>query len=104
MEKIIRDGKVAVLISDGYGAGWSTWNTCQELIFDATIVLAVEKNLSFDDVEEYLRGKYPEAYISCNPYDQLTIEWVEEGTQFVIDEYDGAETLRLSYETDWVIA
>ena len=26
MEKIIEDGKVAVLVSKGYGAGWSTWN------------------------------------------------------------------------------
>ena len=26
MNKLIRDGKVAVLISPEYGAGWSTWN------------------------------------------------------------------------------
>ena len=25
--KIFRDGKVAVLISDGSGAGWYSWNT-----------------------------------------------------------------------------
>ena len=25
MEKIVRDGKVAVAVSYGYGAGWSTW-------------------------------------------------------------------------------
>ena len=26
MTKCIRDGKVAILYSPGYGAGWSTWN------------------------------------------------------------------------------
>ena len=26
MEKIVRDGKVAVAVSYGFGAGWSTWN------------------------------------------------------------------------------
>jgi len=26
MTKYIRDGKVAVLYSPGFGAGWSTWN------------------------------------------------------------------------------
>ena len=26
MEKIVRDGMVAVAVSYGYGAGWSTWN------------------------------------------------------------------------------
>ena len=26
MEKVIRDGKVAVLLSAGYGAGWGSWN------------------------------------------------------------------------------
>ena len=28
IEKVVRDGKVAVLVSPGYGAGWSTWNIC----------------------------------------------------------------------------
>ena len=25
MNKVIRDGKVAVVVSPGFGAGWSTW-------------------------------------------------------------------------------
>jgi hypothetical protein len=29
MEKVIRDGKVAVLYSPGYGAGWYSWNRDQ---------------------------------------------------------------------------
>lgn len=26
MDKVIKDGKVAVLYSPGFGAGWFTWN------------------------------------------------------------------------------
>ena len=32
MEKVIRDGKVAVLYSPGYGAGWSTWCYNDDLV------------------------------------------------------------------------
>lgn len=38
------DGKVAVLISPGYGAGWSTWASDEDVeffLFDATMVKAV---------------------------------------------------------------
>lgn len=106
MEKLIRDGKVGVLISEGgYGAGWSTWNRrSTELLFDARIVDAVEKGLPFAYIEGYLTDKYPDAFLSDSAYAQLIIEWLEQGTQFVIDEYDGLETLRLCYETEWVIA
>jgi acetyl-CoA acetyltransferase len=39
MEKVIRDGKVAILYSPGFGAGWSTWNSySNEMIFDPDIV------------------------------------------------------------------
>ena len=37
--KVIRDGKVAVLYSPGFGAGWSTWNSHNpDLLFDSIIV------------------------------------------------------------------
>ena len=40
MEKIEKNGKVAVLYSSGYGAGWSTWNEGhrEALCMDARIV------------------------------------------------------------------
>ena len=105
MEKLVRDGKVAVLISEGYGGGWSTWGSqYPELLFDATVVLAVERERPFTSVEEYIRGKYPDAFILSYTYDDLVIEWLEEGTEFIVEEYDGYETIRLKYETEWVTA
>lgn len=43
--KVIRDGKVAVVYSPGFGDGWYTWNMdCPELLFDPIIVQCVENN------------------------------------------------------------
>jgi hypothetical protein len=45
MEKVIRDGKVAVLISQGWGAGWYSWHRDkQELLFSPKLVEMVEQN------------------------------------------------------------
>jgi len=44
VEKIEKDGKIGVLISAGFGAGWSTWadDDIQELLtMDSEIVQAV---------------------------------------------------------------
>ena len=34
MKKLERNGKIAILYSPEYGAGWSTWNNHEELIFN----------------------------------------------------------------------
>ena len=38
MEKLVRDGKVAVLVSDGWGAGFHSWGAPVEAIFDPALV------------------------------------------------------------------
>ena len=38
MDKVIRDGKVAVLYSPRFGSGWSTWSAPMEAIFHPKIV------------------------------------------------------------------
>jgi hypothetical protein len=42
MEKVVREGKVAVLYSPGFGAGWTTWGAPKELLFDPEVVALVE--------------------------------------------------------------
>ena len=42
MNKLIRDGQVAVLVSPGYGAGWYTWHHIEELVYDPCVVAWVE--------------------------------------------------------------
>ena len=93
MNKVIRDGKVAVLYSRGYGAGWYSWHGVLELVFDPTVVDMVERNTPYDDIEAYCESKWPDHYFggACG----LTIKWIPEGTQFLIEEYDGNESVSL---------
>lgn len=38
MDKVIRDGMVAVIYSPGYGAGWSSWNRDYPLLWCLILV------------------------------------------------------------------
>jgi maltoporin len=98
--KYIKDGKVAVLVSHGFGAGWSTWaydndpDVRDGLMFDAVLV---EHMLAGD-----LRAAFQYASDKYNAYtggiENLTVHWVPQGEQFEITEYDGAESLRIISE------
>ena len=90
-EKLERDGKIAVLYSPSFGAGWSTWNTESEyrgILFDREIVeLVLAGNL--DAAISLAHKKYPHIYIGG--VGTLTVEWVPKGERFMVEEYDGAE-------------
>ena len=112
MEKYIKDGKVAVLYSPGYGSGWYTWNReYPELIFDVKVVeyvlkLKSQMSVAYDTMvlENYLKNKYPEIYIGSNLV-ELKIEWIAEGEEFKIAEYDGSEYVKLRSQDDgWFLA
>ena len=99
VNKLIRNGQVAVLISPGNGAGWSTWNSeNEEILFDPAIVEFVEHN-KWEELEVYVKLKYPNIYLGGMR--DLQIEWLPEDTEFIIEEYDGAETLRLKDDIVW---
>jgi hypothetical protein len=99
MNRVIRDGLVAVLVSPGFGAGWSTWNTeYEELLFDPGIVELVEQK-KWQELETYVTLKYPGIYRGGMP--NLEIQWIPQGAEFVIDEYDGAESLKLKDDIIW---
>ena len=101
MEKVIRDGKVAVLYSPDYGAGWYSWHNQAELLYDPNIVHWLESN-EREKITAYLELKYPDLY--SGGLDSLQIEWVPEGTVFRIHEYDGNESIEIKEELDWQIA
>lgn len=107
MEKVIRNGKVAVLISNGYGAGWSTWNTEHpECLFDPEIVEAVLAKKSTDDIVALAEAKWNagEGYFYAGGARNLTVEWLPIGTRFQIEEYDGFESLIVADEQVWMVA
>lgn len=109
MEYYEVNGKVGVLVSPGWGAGWSTWGT-PELAYDKRIV---EFWLSHKDDEKFMREidafsdnnaakcEAREFFNSIGyekmPYmggfNQICLEFVPKGVPFRISEYDGNETL-----------
>lgn len=108
MNKVIRDGKVAVLVSPGFGAGWSTWSTARGgevtgfMLFDPILVDMVECKESAETIETYVTSMYPDVY--CGGADDLTIQWLPVGTAFRIHEYDGSESVEIRDDIDWTIA
>lgn len=94
MEKVIRDGKVAVLVSHGFGAGWYSWNSeHQELLFHPKLVEMVEQKRNREIDDEWVKKNLGIDIYTCGS-DGLTIHWLPIGTAFEIDEYDGSESLR----------
>lgn len=98
MEKIVRDDKVAVAVSYGFGAGWSTWNDVDPM------------DARFNQL--FLDGKVAEAKALCDELDlgyaggaeDVEIVWVPVGTEFRITEYDGSESIEYKDKTDWRVA
>ncbi len=90
-EKYKKDGNVAVLVSPGYGAGWSTWGSDQAaLAMDRDLVEALLEGGSSKLAEVALQ-KYPDEY--QGGLGDVEIKWVPEGSRFEIREYDGNESL-----------
>lgn len=95
MDKLVRDGKVAVLYSPGFGAGWSTWirgENEEKVLFDPDIAAAVLDEDYFL-AQRIAEERYPEECLLG--LDGLTVAWVPQGAQFEITEYDGSEGLHI---------
>jgi hypothetical protein len=98
MEKIVRDGKVAVAVSGGFGAGWSTWNDVDPM------------DARFNQL--FLDGAADEAADLCDELDlgyaggagDVKIVWIPVGTEFQITEYDGSESIEYKDDIAWMKA
>jgi len=106
MERVVRDGYVAVLYSPEYGAGWYSWHGIPELIYDPVVVEMVENTTPYETIVKYCEERYPEeryvqTFIGA---EDLTISWIVEGEQFVIEEYDGAESIKFKSDFEWMTA
>ncbi len=101
--KVVRDGKVAVLYSPGFGAGWSTWDydNGETLVFDPMLVKYVEEGKT-EEMYEYVAMRYPDTY--TGGLSDLTIAWLPEGTLFRIKEYDGSESIETLGDVGWIKA
>ena len=100
--KLIDNGRVAVLYSPGFGAGWSTWNRgVPEIVFDPAIVKFVETE-QWAEMETYVTLKYPGLY--TGGMKDLAVAWLVVGTEFQIREHDGAESIERPNDIRWITA
>ena len=105
-DKVIVDGHVAVLVSPGYGGGWSTRSAgfgefASSMVFEPKVVEMVLAG-NRDKIGEYLESTYPGCYVGSVSH--IRVEWVPVGTKFCIDAYDGSETLVFESDMKWQIA
>lgn len=109
--KVVRDGRVAVLYSPGYGSGWYSWHGIPELLFDPVVVDLVERACAadsedaaeelYEQVFRYCQVRYPDGYfLGCGA---LEIEWVPVGALFRIL-YDGSECVYTQDRYTWIQA
>ena len=93
-----------VLISPGYGTGWSTWND-PRMAFDERLIRAFECGISKEDMRDLcVECGYVNIYGDpphMSGFDQLKVIDVPSGMMFQITEYDGSEKIRLFDEDDW---
>ena len=97
-EKYIKNGKVAVAYSPGFGAGWSTWNDiklAETLLFHPNIINMIlsyrQSEIDTDWLIEHFGEEFKGVY--CGGASNLRIKMLPIGTLFRIDEYDGSENV-----------
>lgn len=103
VEKLIKDGQVAVIYSPGFGAGWSTWNDEHRdiLVFDKDIAEAVLRGdrgaaakIAIEKCGDFYTGGARD----------LEVRWLSVGSVFRINEYDGSESINVVGDSDFMIA
>ena len=106
MAKFVReDGKVAVLWSPGFGAGWSTWDRGsrdENICFDAEVVQWVLDGKP--NAGEFMNATEERLKTYCGGMRDLVTHWVDPGSKFRIEEYDGSESIHFEDQTEWITA
>ena len=102
--RVYRNGQVAVLVSPGHGAGWSTWGgtNATAMLFCPALVLAILDGQSGEALQKIADQEFPDEY--AGGIKGITVGWVTAGSPFRIEEYDGSESLVTPGEGYWVTA
>lgn len=110
-----KEGKIGVLVSGGFGTGWSTANDYGiKLALDKRVI---EKFLEHEDDNDWLEAvsaykenpiqqeflKFLDSlgysdYINPFGFQNCHLEYVEKGLPIRIEEYDGRESLEVGYQ------
>ena len=90
-------GQVAVLISPGFGSGWSSnnWEHQEFLAMDKGLVLLALSKASYDEVSECCETVIPDGYVSRSAWEEIEVVFLAPGEKFQVHEYDGHESIRI---------
>lgn len=115
MEKFVdSNGYVALLVSDTYGNGWWTDHRVDALLWSPKIVDWIlrgkpeeEDSSLLEHLSYHLSGDagevdavIVESYLDTLRQD-VVVEWIPAGTEFVIVSYDGLESILTEEDFDW---
>jgi hypothetical protein len=105
--KVVRDGKVAVITTSTHNSGWFTWNTDRpELLFGPRIVeILLGENFGTTQQEpvepdesdkesaimKFLNNKYGRGEISTESISRLEVVWIPVGTEFRVSVHEHDE-------------
>jgi hypothetical protein len=96
-----------ILISSGYGAGWSTWadDSVQEFMLkDPTLIAMAERKASRQEVNDYVESQCPDDTIFTGGWCGIEVVEVPAGTLFRVNEYDGYESIETRDGIGWARA
>ena len=65
-----------------------------------TVIVTLKEKL--EELEVYVKLKYPDMF--TGGLRDLQIEWIPQGTQFIVNDYDGNESIQKRDSTDWYTA
>ena len=97
LQRYVRDGKIAVLYSPGYGSGWSSWNDDEykdDLMHHPEFVKKVLENKQSELTEEFCQNVLGTTHYICTAGAcDLEVEWMPMGSKYIIEEFDGSESI-----------
>ena len=105
--KFEKGDDIALLLSPGYGAGWSTWNY-PELAYDKRVIefWMEHRNENPNEIkgakELFKSWGYEDIY--WGGFRDIELTWIRKGRVFRIVEYDGSEHIEMFNDAGWLIA
>jgi len=111
-----KDNQIAILISGGYGSGWSS-DQYESLAYDKRVVefwLEHNKDREFVDkldswgdneTKEEVKKLFNEwgyGYVYFGGFSQIKLHWIDKDKPFIIREYDGSEYIEYQDAQNWI--
>lgn len=107
----------AVLVSHGYGSGFSTWSDdCPEIACDNRVIEwflahdddyfeklgSFHSNKETEETHEFFKSLGYNGHVCMLGFKKCDIEWVPSGVIWRMDEYDGAEHIEYQNDSRWI--